>query len=302
MATGLANRLQFGMDVQVTNPQAAGHAPDPDPAPGAAPDARDDSEPPPRFDFVLRGYDRVQVDVHLDTLMSRFVDASEQLRAAVARVADERRRADLAERRLREVHAEVAAQTADQRAAVSAGFGQRAERMLRAAEAEAREIREAATADAAEFLQRARTTAEAHRHDIEQNLILRATTLDQQAAELAAALRDREQAGAAELASARAEAEAVRANARQELATARDRAEQAAEQIRAETRQWAVEYRARVDRELSELVELRKTARSELDRIASLLRTEVGPRPTADAADPAPADRPSPVAEVPRQR
>ena len=65
------------------------------------------------------------------------------------------------------------------------GFGYRAERLLRMAEAEANEIRGSAIKEAAEIVERARAAAEMHRHEIEQNLIMRATTLDQQANELA---------------------------------------------------------------------------------------------------------------------
>ena len=73
--------------------------------------------------------------------------------------------------------------------AASGGFGVRAERLLRLAETEAREMRGAAAADVAAMIAKAQAEAEAHRHEVEQQLIERSTALDRQARERQRRLR-----------------------------------------------------------------------------------------------------------------
>ena len=65
----------------------------------------------------------------------------------------------------------------------------RAERLLRLAETEAREMRGAAAADVAAMIAKAQADAEAHRHEVEQQLIERSTALDRQARDRTGRLR-----------------------------------------------------------------------------------------------------------------
>ena len=121
---------------------------------------------------------------------------SERIAALQAELAAERRRAENAERALADGGV--------------GGFGMRAERLLRLAETEAREMRGAAAADVAAMIAKAQAEAEAHRHEIEQQLIERSTALDRQARERTAAFAAREQEMNAQLESRRSEGERLR--------------------------------------------------------------------------------------------
>jgi hypothetical protein len=281
------------MDVGVTtNPVRPGHAPGGQ-RPGAQPGptgsvdatssaARAPGVPGPQdgFEVALRGYDRNQVDARIADLSRQLAAAGEQSRAMSARLADEQRRAENAERQLRETQAGPGKHAAAQQGGNGGqGFGYRAERILRMAEAEAHETRSAAAKEATELLERARAEAEVHRHEIEQNLIMRATALDQKANEVSTALREREQAAAAELSSARGEAESVRAQARHEMELARRNVEIVARDIRAQAERWAEQHRAAVSREVARLVGLKETLHRDLGALSENLLTGL------DAAD-----------------
>ena len=106
--------------------------------------------------------------------------SSDRIARLEAQLAAERRRADQAERALADGGA-------------IGGFGVRAERLLRLAETEAREMRQSAAADVAALIAKAQAEAEAHRHEVEQQLIDRSTELDRQAAARTASISAREQ-------------------------------------------------------------------------------------------------------------
>jgi hypothetical protein len=244
---------------------------------------------PNEFDFVLRGYDRNQVDARVSELVNQLAAATERIQSTAAQLAVEQRRAEHAERQLHSSRSTPPAATAEE---VEHGFGYRAERLLRMAEAEANEIRGSAIKEAAEIVERARATAEQHRHEIEQNLILRATTLDKQANEVAAALREREEAAASELASARAEAEAVRAAARREMEQARRNVEIVARDVRAQAERWAEQHRTTAAGEVARLVGLRDSMQRDLGALSETLLAAVRAeeKRTAEAAKPEPAE------------
>ena len=147
---------------------------------------------------------------------------SERIAALEAELAEARTRAEKAERALAEGGV--------------GSFGMRAERLLRLAEAEAREMRGAAAADVAAMIARAQAEAEAHRHEVEQQLIERSTAMDRQARDRQAAAAAREQEMTAQLESCRAEgerlrnaalseAERIRRDAQSDAARMRDAAE-----------------------------------------------------------------------------
>jgi len=122
--------------------------------------------------------------------------ASERIAALEAELAAERARAEKAERALADGGV--------------GGFGVRAERLLRLAEMEAREMRAAAAADVTALIVKAQAEAEAHRHEVEKQLIERSTALDRQARDRTAAFAAREQEMNAQLESRRAEGERLR--------------------------------------------------------------------------------------------
>ena len=277
---GLVISTKLVIDGRVTtNPVRPGHPPGGFPAGALGPGANERGVPVPRqagvrnaFDFVLRGYDRNQVDARITELVTQLAAATERIQSTAAQLAAEQRRAEHAERQLHALqNMPPAARTDD----AERGFGYRAERLLRMAEAEANEIRGSAIKESAEIVERARASAEQHRHEIEQNLILRATTLDQQANEVAAALREREEAAAAELASARTEAEAVRAAARREMEQARKNVEIVARDVRAQAERWAQQHRSAASSEVARLVELRDTMQRDLGALSKSLLAAV---------------------------
>ncbi|MDT7704463.1 MAG: hypothetical protein QOG20_70, partial [Pseudonocardiales bacterium] len=138
----------------------------------------------------MRGYERTAVD----EVMARTNDQMAQLRRDLAE--SERRRA-LAEQHATATEGENRSLRSEQQPAPSAppeeGFGFRAEKLLRMAEQEAAEVRVHASRESAAIVEKARSEAEKHRHEAEQALISRASMLEQQAAQRAAELQDREQ-------------------------------------------------------------------------------------------------------------
>jgi hypothetical protein len=86
------------------------------------------------FDLVRRGYDREQVDEHMRTLLTQLAE----LRQAQQQ---ERRRAEWGEAELRTLRAQLEQQSAQLAENHEQGFGYRVEKLLRAAEQEATEVR-----------------------------------------------------------------------------------------------------------------------------------------------------------------
>jgi cell division septum initiation protein DivIVA len=222
------------------------------------------------FEVVWRGYDRDQVDAHIRDLL-------EQLRVA-------RQRVDTAERGLHSVQKELV--NAQQLAATegSNSFGLRLEKMMRVAENEVAESRRNAAEDATAMMEKARAEAEAHRHDVEQQLINRATSLDQEAARRNSALQEREAEIAAELAAAKQRAEELRSDAEADAERLRQQAEAAAGQLRARAEKAAQQQRDLASREVSHLAKVQEDARSEIRRLHEMLGAELAPSKPADAA------------------
>ena len=226
----------------------------------------------PLFATALRGYERNQVD---DYLAQRDKETA-GLRAELADLRAERDRAvaeaestgkELREARAKSAHLEPAAK--------EDSFGFRAEKLLRIAEQEAAEIRSSASRESASIVEKARTEAEGHRHEVEQTLITRASLLEQQAAKRSAALQEREQQIADQLAAAREQAEQLQDNARRVADRLREESEEAAELTR---KRAEVDARRRLDdatKEISRLSALQTDVRSELAQLAQLITTEL---------------------------
>jgi cell division septum initiation protein DivIVA len=226
----------------------------------------------PLFATALRGYERNQVDDYLgrrDKELSGLRAELADLRAERDRAVTEAENAgkELREARAKSAHLEPAAK--------EDSFGFRAEKLLRMAEQEATDIRSSASRESATIIEKARTEAEAHRHEVEQTLITRASLLEQQSAKRSAALQEREQQIAEQLAAAREQAEQLQDNARRVAERLREESEEAAEL----TRQRAdADARRRLDeagKEISRLSGLQSDVRSELAQLAQLITTEL---------------------------
>ena len=144
------------------------------------------------------------------------------------------------------------------------------------AEQEAAEIRSSASRESSSIVEKARTEAEAHRHEVEQTLITRASLLEQQSAKRSAALQEREQQISEQLAAAREQAEQLHANAARAAERLREESEEVAEQ----TRQRAdADARRRLDeatKEIARLSGLQTDVRSELAQLAQLISHGAG--------------------------
>jgi hypothetical protein len=227
----------------------------------------------PSFDTVLRGYERRQVDDYvtqvrseLAALRDELADTQRQRKLATEHA--EATETELRELRARSAHVEPAAK--------EDSFGYRAEKLLRMAEQEAAEARSHATKESAAIIERARTEAEKHRHEVEQNLIARASQLEQQAAQRSTELQEREQQIADQLAAAREQAEQLHATAARAADRLREESEAAAAETRVRAETAAKRQQDQAAQEIARLKGLQSDIRSELARLADLLTTELG--------------------------
>jgi cell division septum initiation protein DivIVA len=254
------------------------------------------------FDLVLRGYDRRQVDEYLAALSNQL----SELREARQR---EQRRAEIAENEVRsaqlvieELRQAPPSAPAEEPAA-GQGFGYRAEKLLRAVEAEAAEVRSNAAREVTALLERAREDAEAHRHKVEQQLINRRVALDQEAAQRAVEIDSRLRDIAAQAESARAESEKMVAHAREQSEQLRKQAQARVEHDRLMAENAIRERHVAAERELARLHGLHTEVRAQLARMLEALAAEFGEqvagRGSARAA--APSVKESPRDEVGRQ-
>lgn len=263
----------------------------------AAAGPRDGGQPvePRRFDTVLRGYDRAQVDDHV----GRLVEENAALHQA--RVEADARR-DAAEQQARAADDEI--RTLRSRppsgpAGSEDGFGFRAEKLLRFAEQEAADARAVAAREASALLEQSRAEAEHHRHEVEQALIARSTALEGQLAQRTAELQERERQVAEKLTEARTEVDALHETARAAADHHRQQAESAAQALRSRAAQDAHRVREQAQQEVARLVALQNGIRTELARVADLLAGALG-RAGADA--PLGTEPDAPLPTVPQQR
>ncbi len=219
------------------------------------------------FATVMRGYDRTQVDGFVAGNAGRLDRLETEL-------ADARRLRLHAVRRAEELEQEVRAARSEVRP-VSDGFGVRAEKIIRLAEQEAAEVRGNADSDAAAMLEKVRTDAETHRHDVEQALIAREVQFESQVAERIAKIEEQEQRAADHLVAAREEAARIQTDA----ARAADRIRFEADVAAAETlKRTEAEVRRRQDeteQEVDRLTGVLGGVRSDLTRLAGVLTTEL---------------------------
>lgn len=223
------------------------------------------------FDTALRGYDRRQVET--------FVTEKD---AATARLenelADTRRRLTATAEHVEYLENELRQRPAAGSTAPSGdeGFGLRAEKLLRLAEQEAAELRSQAGADSTAIIEQARTEAEKHRHEIEQDLISRASAMEQQASRRANELQEREQQVADQLNSARDQAEQLHATAVRAADRLREEAAAAAEETKLRAESTAKRLVDQANQEVARLSNVQGNVRSELARLAEVLTKEMG--------------------------
>jgi len=223
------------------------------------------------FEVVWRGYDRDQVEHHLQGLLQQ--------------LENERRRADMTERDLRRAENDLANSRQLGGGEESQGFGHRVEKILRMAELEAGEIRRKATDEAAALMEKARVEAETYRHDAERQMIIRASNLDQEAARRNALIQEREAEVAAELTAAKQRSEEMRSDAEREAERVREHAEALAQQTRLKAEKSAQEQRDHAAREVSRLTKLQDEARSAIRRLHEMLASELSPNSSLSPAN-----------------
>lgn len=254
------------------------------------------SSGPPRedgqaFDTVMRGYDRRQVD---EVLAAHNKEVS-RLKVALAEANRQHQvTADAAEAADKELR-DLRARTAGAEPTVKEdSFGFRAEKLLRIAEQEATEMRNNASRESSTILEKARTDAEKHRHDVEQTLISRASLLEQQATQRSAELQEREQQIADQLEAARQQAERLHTAAEQAALRLRKEAEAAADEARQRAEVDITRQRDQSTQELTRLSGLHSDVRSELTRLTQVLNAELakaGPSLPANVKDKVKADQ-----------
>ncbi len=196
------------------------------------------------FATVRRGYDRDQVEAAMRVLNTQLANARQRAAAAEAR-------------------ASAAAESSDG-AAEQAGPGRRMEKLLRAAEEEAQQIRAQASREVAAVLSRARTEAQEEQDELRTRWAQREAAVAETERAIGAAVTEAQQQVRGLLEAAERDAQHIRREAHERAEQMRLYAEHAAGQ-RSE------QARAGVDR----LVALQTEVRADLER---LLRTLGGVR------------------------
>jgi hypothetical protein len=249
------------------------------------------------FDLVRKGYDRQQVDQYVQTLISQLGelrqahhilstqlaehDKNQQpLRTQVAELQAahqrEHSRAEQAHAELRALQAQLE-QLAEQPGG-QGGFGYRVEKLLRAAEEEAADVRSSAAREAASELERARKDAETHRHQVEQSLIHRAAEFDHEIAQRKVELDDREVTIAQRADTAREDAERTLREAHRQATQLHDETSVWAEQERLKVEKSIHERRDDAEQELVRLHSLHDDVRNQLAALQDQLAAEFGAR------------------------
>ncbi|WP_156935168.1 hypothetical protein [Pseudonocardia spinosispora] len=228
------------------------------------------------FDLVRRGYDRRQVDDHMQTLSAQLAEVQQAHQR-------EHRRADWAEGELRNARSQLEQQSAQlaesQNSGGPQGFGYRVEKLMRTAEQEAAEVRTSAAREATALLERARADAEAHRHEVEQSLITRTAMLDQEAAQRKVELDERERQIGEQAAASRQEAERMHADVKRQAEQVRQEAQARAEQERVKVEKAIRERQAAAEQELTRLRSLHDEVRGQLARLLESLAGEFSTSP-----------------------
>jgi hypothetical protein len=248
------------------------------------------------FDLVRRGYDRQQVDSYVRTLVvqlnelqqahqpliNQLNELQQQQQAQVSELQQahqrEHRRADWAEGELHTTRSQLE-QLKEQGDGGQQGFGYRVEKLMRTAEQEAADVRSSAAREATSLLERARKDAEAHRHEVEQSLIHRTATLDQEGAQRKVELDERERQIGEQAAAAREETERMLSEVRRQADQLHHEAAARAEQERLKAEKSIRERQEAAEHELGRLRALHDDVRGQLARLLESLANEFGVMP-----------------------
>jgi hypothetical protein len=255
------------------------------------------SSPPAAFDLVRRGYDRQQVDHYVQTVVAQVAElrkahqllstqlaeheqGQQPLRAQIMELQTayqrEHTRAEQAHTELRALQSQL--EQVGEQPGGQGGFGYRVEKLLRAAEDEAADVRSSAAREAASELERARKDAETHRHQVEQSLIQRAAEFDREIAERKVDLDDREIAIAQRADAARQDAERTVREAHRQATQLHDETNVWAEQERLKVEKSIRERREEAEQELARLHLLHDDVRNQLAALQESLAAEFGSR------------------------
>lgn len=220
------------------------------------------------FDTVLRGYDRRQVDERLSFLRAELTAAEEGLRAS-------QQRTSALESELEQARTKLTQRSDTD---MENSFGFRVERILRLAEAEAKQVRTRADTEAAELTKQAAADIEARRQQVEQELATRIQAAERDVGEREAAVSQRERQVEADAATSRREADQLRATARSEAEALRKDTRAEVEQLRSDARTEADRTLASAKSEAEKLIadadaavtEREHAGERELDRLTAL--------------------------------
>lgn len=220
------------------------------------------------FDTVLRGYDRRQVDERLVVLRADLANAEDGLRSA-------QQRASVVESELEQARAKLTQRSDTD---MENSFGFRVERILRLAEAEAKQVRGRADKEANELLKQANADAEARRRQAEHDLAARIEAAERDVVEREAAVAQRERQLEANSAAARRETDQLRAAARNEAEVVRREARAEADALHTSAHTDAenlmASARAEADKMIADadltVTEREHAGERELDRLTSL--------------------------------
>lgn len=219
------------------------------------------------FPVVRQGYDPAEVDA----TVRRLTDAAEA----------ERQRADSSGEELGAARARIAELEQAAGPGTDTGFGSRLERLLRSAEQEAAEVRDAAHAEGNSVREQARVDAEAHRHQVEQDLLARANKMDEDATARTAKLNQRDNEIEEKLAAGTAEIERLRAAAERDAENERAKASQQAHELTEQAERAAQRTRESAQQEADELAQVRDGVRGEMAELHRLLGSHLTAAATA---------------------
>jgi hypothetical protein len=239
-----------------------------------------------RFVVVLRGYDRIETD----ECLGRVAATVASLRQELAQVQH-----DLADARRADEPAAGQHNGKDESKAPSvvafdqAGYGMRAERLLRLAEQESAEMRANAARETAAMIEKARADAEHHRHQLEQGLIARAAAQDREAAERETHLQEREKYVADQLSSLSSRIDAVHQAAQRDAEHQRRRAVDEITAIRRAAEDDMARTRQQAGNDLDQVLHARDSALSELQHMVDTLAALIATRRAKGSATGQPA-------------
>jgi cell division septum initiation protein DivIVA len=227
------------------------------------------------FDTVLRGYDRRQVDERLSFLRAELAAAEDGLRTS-------QQRSSSLEGELEQARTKLTQRSDTD---MENSFGFRVERILRLAEAEAKQVRTRADNEATELMKQAAADAEERRQQVEQELETRIELAERDVGEREAAVSQRERQVEADAAAFRREADQLRATARSEVEAMRKEARIEVEELRSNARTEADRMlavaKAEAEKQIADadsaVTEREHAGERELDRLTSL-HDEVGGR------------------------